>query len=96
MKKVKAHFSGPSDPSNPSVTTRLMKEFPNYEKKSSLPIKNETARHEPGSRAVPVCPALFRFMPRKSKKSRFLGQKKLFNSKIDKCGMNRFTPQRRI
>ena len=36
-------------------------------------------RHEPGSRTVPVCAALYRFMPRKSKKLRFL-VKKLINS----------------
>ena len=38
----------------------------------------ETARHEPGSRTVPVCPALYRFFPRKSKKLRYLA-KKLIN-----------------
>ena len=38
----------------------------------------ETARHEPGTRTVPICPALYRFVPRNCKKLRFLA-KKLIN-----------------
>ena len=41
-------------------------------------LNRQTARHEPGTRTVPICPALYRFVPRICKKLRFLA-KKLIN-----------------
>ena len=53
----------------------------------------EMMRHLPGSRIVLVSAALYRLLPRKSKKLRFLPKIKLINMKIEASGMNRYMPQ---